>query len=131
VVAWLVPSRQSAAAAEAWTAFAEGRDEFVAPPLLYPETISSIRRLTSRGLLTPDEGTALVADFLALEIPTPTPPGLHRHAYELATRFHHSKAYDAFYLALADILSCRLLTLDRRLYDSVVPDFTGIMLVAQ
>jgi predicted nucleic acid-binding protein len=129
VVAWLVPSDGSAAVSEAWTAYAESRDEFVAPPLLYAETISVIRRLAHRNLLTEREAADLVADFLGLEIPTPLPRGLYRQAFDLATRYKQPKAYDACYLAMADLLSCDLLTLDARLFNRVAGDFAGITLV--
>ena len=129
VVAWLVPDQRSASVVESWSAYAEGKDEFVAPPFLYSETISAVRTLAFRGLLTPEEGLELVEDFLALNIATPTPPGLYRYAYDLAVRYGHSKAYDACYLALADLLSCQLLTLDERLYNAVSRDFPIITLV--
>ncbi len=129
VVAWLVPDQRSTSVMERWSAYAEGKDEFVAPPFMYVETISAIRSLTSRGLLTPKEGLGLVEDFLALNIATSTPPGLYRYAYDLAVRYGHSKAYDACYLALADLLSCQLLTLDERLYNAVSRDFPLTTLV--
>jgi predicted nucleic acid-binding protein len=128
VVSWLIPSDGSAAVAEEWTAYAEGRDEYVAPPLVYPETISVIRRMAHRKLLTEREAEDLVADFLELEIPTPLPRGLYRRAYDLATRYQQPKAYDACYLAMADLLSCDLVTLDARLFNSVAGDFAGITL---
>ena len=129
VIAWLVPGRQSSAVAEEWEAYAEGRDEFVAPPFLYAETISVIRRLAHRELLTVPEAAGLVADFLALEIPTPLPRGLYNQAFDLATRYRQPKAYDACYLAMAYLLSCDLLTLDARLFNGVAGDFPGITLV--
>ena len=129
VVAWLLPDTRTPAVMEAWQAFEEGRDDFVAPPLLYPETISAIRQVVHRGNLTLDEGQAIVDDFLALAIPTPVPTRLYQHAYILATRFRQPKAYDATYLALANILSCELLTLDARLFNAVADDFPFIRLV--
>ena len=129
VVAWLVPSQRSAGAEAAWLAYAQGEDDFVAPPLLPAETISAIRRLTSRGILSQEEADGLVTDFLTLAIPTPAPAGLYQRAYALATKYHLSTAYDTCYLALAEVLSCELLTLDKRLYDSVKADFPEVRLV--
>jgi predicted nucleic acid-binding protein len=40
-------------------------------------------------------------------------------ALEFATRFNRPKAYDAQYLALADLLGCELWTADRRLVSAV------------
>ncbi len=129
VVAWLVPSQRSASVESAWLAYAKGEDDFVAPPLLPAETISAIRRLTSRGILSQEEADGLVTDFLALAIPTPAPAGLYKRAYALAAKYHRSTVYDTCYLALAEFLSCDFLTLDRRLYDRVKADFPEIRLV--
>jgi predicted nucleic acid-binding protein len=43
------------------------------------------------------------------------PPELGRRAWALAERFGWGRTYDAEYVALAQILSCRLVTLDARL----------------
>ena len=37
------------------------------------------------------------------------------HAWKIADRLGWAKTYDAEYVALADLLSCRLVTLDARL----------------
>ena len=130
VVAWLVPSQRSASVAQAWVAYARGEDEFVGPPFLHAETVSAIRRLAFRDLLIGDEAQGLVMDFLALDIPTHRPVGLYQRAYELAARYRRSTVYDTSYLALAELLSCDLLTLDQRLYNVAVGDFPWIRLVA-
>ncbi len=131
VVAWLVPSQRSAQATEVWLAYSQGEDEVVGPPLLYVETLSVIRRLASRGILSEEEATGLVAEFLDLNIPTPTPPGLYLRAYEMAARYGLSRVYDACYLALAELLSCNLLTLDQRLYNVVSEDLPWVRLVSR
>ena len=131
VVAWFVPSQWPASVVNACLAHAEGKDELVSPPLLYPETISAIRRLAARGILSPDEALGIVTDFLSLEIATPTPRGLYQRAYSLATRYGFSTAYDTCYLALAELLSYELLTLDQRLYNAASRDFPSITLVSR
>ena len=129
VVAWLVPSQRSASVEDVWLAYAHGADEFIGPPLLPSETLSAIRRLTTRGMLSQEESTGLATDFLSLSIPTPTPAGLYQRAYALATRYHQPTVYDTCYLALAELLSCELLTLDQRLYNTVKEDFAAVRLV--
>ncbi len=130
-VAWLVPSQNTTSVEDVWLAYAQGEDEFVGPPLLYVETISVIRRLAFRGILSEEEASGLVTEFLDLNISTPTPSGLYLHSYELAARYGHSRVYDACYLAFAELLSCNLLTLDQRLYNSVAGDFPWVTLVGQ
>ena len=129
VVAWLVPSQGSAAVEEAWLPFVQGHDDFIAPPLLYDETISTIRRLAWRGLLPEQGARRLVTDFLSLDIPTLTPPGLYQRSYELAARYNRKTAYDTCYLALAEHLSCDFLTLDKRLHGVAQWDFPRVRLV--
>ena len=129
VVAWLVPSQGSTAVDEAWLPYVAGQDDFIAPPILYPETISSIRRLASRGLLPEQGARRLVTDFLALDIRTHTPPGLYQRAYELSARYGLSTVYDMCYLALAEQFSCDLLTLDKRLHRVAQWDFPRVTLV--
>ena len=130
VVAWFVPSQRSASVIDACLAYVRGADELIGPPILYPETISAIRRLAARNILAPDEALGMVTDFLALELATPTPRGLYQRTYELATRYGFSTAYDSCYLALAELLSCELLTLDQRLYRAASRDFPSVTLVA-
>ena len=129
VVAWLVPSQRSMPVEDVWLAYAQGEDEYVAPPLLPAETLSAIRRLTSRGILSQEEASGLVTDFLALAIPLHAPAGLYSRAYVLATKYHSSTVYDTCYLALAELLSCELLTLDQRLYNAVKEDYPAVRLV--
>ena len=130
VVAWLVPSQHTEAVAEVWTDLYLGADTLIAPPLLHPDTISAIRRLAFRGLLTHEEAEDLVADFLALDISTASPTGLYQRAFTLAVRYQRPDAYDACYMALAELLGCQLLTLDRKLHDSVAHNFPWIKLIA-
>ena len=85
--------------------------------------------MVHRGQLSLAEGQAIADDFLALDISTPVPAALYHHAYILATRFRQPRAYDATYLALANLLSCELLTLDARLFNAVADDFPFIRLV--
>ncbi|MBI4339291.1 MAG: type II toxin-antitoxin system VapC family toxin [Chloroflexi bacterium] len=131
MVAWLVPGPRYPAMETAWNAFVRGEDQFIGPPLLYVETISVIRRLAYRGLLGHDEAVGLVRDFLALEIPTPVPAGVHEETFVLATRLGQSKAYDACYLATAYLLSCPFFTLDERLYNTATDKFPFVKLLSR
>lgn len=47
------------------------------------------------------------------------PIGLHHRAWERAYRFKQPAAYDAHYLALAEMLGCEFWTADRRLHNAV------------
>lgn len=75
--------------------------ELLSPPLLWPEVRSAHERLSGCPVTTRD------------------PALLGRRAWDIADRFGWTKTYDAEYLALAELLDCRLVTLDRRLRDRV------------
>ncbi len=130
MVAWLIPGARSYDMMRAWDAFESGEDHFIGPPLLYSETVSVIRKLAYQGLLTPDEARGIVKDFVALDILTPVPHGMYEMAYDLAERFRISKAYDTCYLALAQIYTCELLTMDGSLYRLAGKDYPLIRLMS-
>ncbi len=123
MVAWLVPGPRSYEMMRAWDAFESGEDHFIGPPLLYIETVSVIRRMAYRRLISSEEAREIVRDFVALDVLTPVPHGLYELAYDIAERYRISKAYDACYLALASLCSCELLTMDERLYKMAAKDF--------
>lgn len=83
-----------------------------APELLDVETVSALRKRWLVGDLT-DERFALALDDLeALELARFPALPLMRRAYELRANV---TAYDAAYVALAEVLRCPLLTADARL----------------
>ncbi|MDO8531061.1 MAG: type II toxin-antitoxin system VapC family toxin [Dehalococcoidia bacterium] len=129
VVAWLIPEQRTPAVVGVWESYASGQDQFIGPPILYAETISAVRRLASRKLLTSDEAMGMVTDILSSGIPVRSPPGLYRRAYELAERHGQTTIYDACYVALAQLLSCEFLTLDKRLYNAMKEAFPHVRLV--
>lgn len=83
-----------------------------APHLLSIEVAQVVRRLTSAGRLTARRGRAAFDDLAALPV--------DRHDHELllpriwALRANLT-AYDAAYVALAEVLDAPLITLDQRL----------------
>jgi predicted nucleic acid-binding protein len=92
------------------------RDEaLVAPPLLWSESRSALHEAMWRRQIS---GTQAQRSLDALE-QAPIRPRTHRafgrRAWELASDLGWAKTYDAEYVALAQLLGCRLVTLDRRL----------------
>ncbi len=95
-------ARNRIAAAEQW----------FAPDLVDVETVSVLRRRWRAGDLTARRFRSAVADLVALPIVRfPTGPLMIR-AYELRSNV---TPYDATYVALAEGLSCPLVSADRRL----------------
>ena len=92
-------------------------ETLVAPPLFRAEATNTFYKLTRRGLIDPTEGVdALELLFSFVEIEEPA--CLYRQALELAEMLDLSAAYDAQYLALAELKGCELWTADRRLVRS-------------
>lgn len=97
----------------------DGR-ELVAPMLWLAECVSAIRGVVSARVVSPEEGRAALEDLFALEItPLSMDEELCRSAYGWAERLGHSRAYDGFYLALAEASRAELWTADRRLVNGV------------
>ena len=86
--------------------------ELAAPDLVDVETVAVLRRRWLAGSL-PERGfQAAIADLENVDLDRyPTLPLMGR-AYQLR---HDVTAYDASYVALAELLDCELLTGDRRL----------------
>ena len=83
-----------------------------APHLLDVEIAQVLRRWCARGLVDPVRAEEALADLAALP--------LRRHAQDVLwprvwSLRHNLTAYDATYVALAELLEAPLLTLDRRL----------------
>ena len=83
-----------------------------APQMVLAEASTALRRLELARDLPSFEAVLAQHDLLALQIELyPFAPFADR-AWELR---HNITTYDAWYVALAEALSCPLLTLDRRL----------------
>jgi predicted nucleic acid-binding protein len=86
--------------------------EVAAPDLVDVETVAVLRRGWLAGSLTARRFKAAIDDLELLDLDRyPTLP-LMRRAYDLR---HNVTAYDASYIALAELLGCELLTGDRHL----------------
>ena len=102
-----------------WQSWIDNELQAVAPTLFAYEVTSVLRKKVHRGLITPDEGEKALSAAFNLDVKWLAPPDLHRHAWQLAARFNRPAAYDAHYLALAEMLGCDLWTADRRLFNAV------------
>ncbi|MCJ7531878.1 MAG: type II toxin-antitoxin system VapC family toxin [Anaerolineales bacterium] len=100
----------------------QAKTQILAPDLWYAESVSAIRRIMSLNLITAGEGYQAIKDLFALDVQViPSDLRLCESAFKWAERLGHSKAYDSFYLALAEWLSAErqvlveLWTADERL----------------
>ncbi len=83
-----------------------------APHLLDMEVAQVTRRYAARGEIDGARGAAMLAALAALPIQRHAQTRMLGRIWELR---HNVTAYDAAYVALAELLDAPLLTLDRRL----------------
>ncbi len=109
-----------ATAARLWEGWLSTGTQLVAPPLFYAEITSVIRLSNHRGDLSPLAAHEILSAGLSSPVEIwQDSRTLQPRAFELAVRFNQPRAYDAQYLALAELLGGELWTVDRRLVNSV------------
>jgi predicted nucleic acid-binding protein len=91
----------------------------IAPALWGYEVTSVIRNNVHRGRLSADLGAEAFITIHQLPVQLLQPAGLHQRAWELAHNFDRPAAYDAYYLALAEMIACPFWTADERLFNAV------------
>lgn len=97
---------------EAAIADAGEKGSLAAPQMVLAEAGNALRRMELTGHLPSFEAALAHRDLLTLEIEYYPFAPLADRIWELR---HNITIYDAWYVALAEALSCPLLTLDRRL----------------
>ncbi|MBI4507751.1 MAG: type II toxin-antitoxin system VapC family toxin [Chloroflexi bacterium] len=115
-VSAVLPTTADGAAIERFTRWREEGLRLVAPMLWLAECVSATRRSVYAAAITADEGRAALEDLWNLEVEAlPMTPQDCRAAFAWAERLGQARAYDGFYLALAESLSATLWTADERL----------------
>ena len=91
------------------------REELIAPPLLWSESRSALHEAFYRKEISEIQALRTLAAMERAPIRARTHRSLGRRAWSLASELGWAKTYDAEYLALAELLDCRFVTLDARL----------------
>ena len=121
-VKWILEEDLSERADALYLAAHRSGSPIVAPALLLFEVTNIVRqRMRRAGAMSLVAAGRALDDFLALtsEIEFHAPPGMHRLALTIAADYDLPAAYDAHYLALAELLGCEFWTDDRRLLQQV------------
>ena len=118
VIPLLLPLPSSEAVRPFWADALQDADPLLAPPLLFAETTSVLRRYVHLGGVLHEEAEAPLGSSLRLPISAVHGPEVYRRALDLARRLGHAKAYDVQYLAVAQIQDCPAVTVDRGLHES-------------
>jgi predicted nucleic acid-binding protein len=109
-----------------WAEWHTQQVTLIAPILWGYEVTSVIRNRVHRGRLAPDMEREAFVTVHQLPVQLMQPVGLHQHAWQLARRFDRPAAYDAHYLALAEIADCPFWTADQRLFNVVRNEFDWV-----
>jgi predicted nucleic acid-binding protein len=108
-----------ASAATAACARADGfkglGEDLVAPPLMWSEVRANLHLQAFKGTISYDRADVLHDRLGAASIRCESPEDLGSKTWALATEMGWGRTYDAEYVALAQILDCRLVTVDGRL----------------
>ncbi len=116
---WVLPEDYTTQALALVHVAVQADEWIVAPPLLPFEVTNILRqRMRRRGMPLLDAEQALV-EFATFPVTLISSDELHRHALSIAEVYGFPAAYDAHYVALAQILECELWTDDRRLINAV------------
>lgn len=95
--------------------------ELWAPDLLYPESVSAVRRLLRLRAIGTADAEAAVARLVKLPLTISGTSGLMVRAWQLRDTL---TPYDACYAALAETLDAPFVTADRRLARALAPQGT-------
>jgi predicted nucleic acid-binding protein len=92
------------------------REELIAPPLLWSEVRSVLHEAAWRKDVSEEQALRSLEAFEASGVRPHRPRALGKTAWRIASDLGFAKTYDAEYLALAEIMKCRFVTLDQRLH---------------
>lgn len=90
-------------------------EPILAPFLLRSEVTNTIRQRMRRQGVPSEVALALLDEFFAIPLTVVEPPGLYHQALLFAHDYGLPAAYDAHFVALAQINECDLWTADQRL----------------
>jgi predicted nucleic acid-binding protein len=91
------------------------REDLIAPPLLWSEVRSALHEAAWRRDVSDEQARRSMESFERSAIRVRNPRRLGETAWRIANELGFAKTYDTEYLALAALVGCRLVTLDRRL----------------
>ncbi|HEU5106105.1 MAG TPA: type II toxin-antitoxin system VapC family toxin [Solirubrobacterales bacterium] len=90
-------------------------DELASAPLMWSEARAALHLKLHKGEIGREDAEIIHARLEGCPVARIDPPELGAEAWRIAEEFGWGRTYDAEYVALAQLLECRLVTLDARL----------------
>jgi len=122
-LAFLLRDDEWRATSQRWSDWLLEGEEMVSPAVFRSEVTSAIRLRVYAGKMAVEEGRAALTRSLRWPVriwpESADSAVLQVRAYELATQLNRPRAYDAQYLAAAEVMRCDLWTVDKRLFNAV------------
>ncbi len=115
-VKWVIPEDHSASALQLLDEAIEAGVQMVAPPHIIAEVTNAIFKRLRSGELDRDGALLRAASFAGIPLQLVHPQGLMEWAIGLSDDFSWDTPYDAMYLAVGELLDCRVWTADRLFY---------------
>ena len=103
--------------------------EMLAPPLFLAEVTNALYLSVKRKRLSLEEAELALGTIMELGVQVAQPSELYPRSLRLAANYGAADAYDAQYVALAEMQNCELWTADERLVASMKPLPSWIRLV--
>lgn len=116
----LLPGDHQAETSAQFSTWIDARINLAAPSLWLAECTSGVRAAVYRGLLSAEAGRDLLSTLPDFPVQVYGLEMRHCHlALNWASRLGQVRAYNGFYLALAEEIGAELWTNDRRLFNGV------------
>jgi predicted nucleic acid-binding protein len=129
-VKWVLPEEESdKALALLDDALRAGRD-VIGPPHLPIEVTSAIYKRLRLGEMRPEEARERLQAFSAIPADLVFPAGLAEKALDLAAELDWPYPYDAFYLAVGEILDCEVWTADEEFFGDAHTGYPRVRAIA-
>jgi predicted nucleic acid-binding protein len=101
----------------------------VGPPQFRAEVTSALTQRIFAGELPLPDAIAALNTFLATEVDVVLDDALYGQALRLASEFNWAYPYDAFYLAVGELLDCDVWTADGRFHRAAAQRYPRLRLL--